>query len=150
MKQIVVGTDGSSHANKAVAWAAEEAAVHGAALTVIHTFNPIDMSDMFQSVEAMNTAQIDVVRQRMDDIRTDAQTTVDRVVAEVRRDHPSVSVEGQAIDSARPAATLVEHASNADLLVVGSRGRGGFTGLLLGSVSQQCATHATCPVVIVR
>ena len=49
-----------------------------------------------------------------------------------------------------PSAVLVDESRDADLLVVGSRGLGGFSGLLLGSVSQQCAHHAACPVVIVR
>jgi nucleotide-binding universal stress UspA family protein len=49
-----------------------------------------------------------------------------------------------------PVPALLDEASTDDLLVVGSRGRGGFSGLLLGSVSQQVAQHATCPVVIVR
>jgi nucleotide-binding universal stress UspA family protein len=49
-----------------------------------------------------------------------------------------------------PARTLLDEARGADLLVVGSRGRGGFAGLLLGSVSQHCVHHAPCPVVVVR
>jgi nucleotide-binding universal stress UspA family protein len=64
------------------------------------------------------------------------------------------SAEGVEIDrvvrQGQPAAILVEEAANADLLVAGSGGLGGFRGLLLGSVSQQCAEHASCPVVILR
>jgi nucleotide-binding universal stress UspA family protein len=60
-----------------------------------------------------------------------------------------VEVERRAIEGA-PAAVLVKESHNADLLVVGSRWHGGFARLLLGSVSQQCAHHAECPVVIVR
>jgi nucleotide-binding universal stress UspA family protein len=55
-----------------------------------------------------------------------------------------------AVVSGGPAERLIDQSKDADLLVVGSRGRGGFRGLLLGSVSQQCVSHAQCPVVVVR
>jgi nucleotide-binding universal stress UspA family protein len=70
-------------------------------------------------------------------------------VSEVAGPDPEVEVETVAVHGSA-AHSLVEAAANADLLVVGSRGHGGFAGLLLGSVSQQCAHHAPCPVVIVR
>jgi nucleotide-binding universal stress UspA family protein len=60
-----------------------------------------------------------------------------------------VQVNGEACPGQRPAEILIERSVTADLLVVGTRGRGGFAGLLLGSVSQQCFTHASCPVVVV-
>jgi len=60
-----------------------------------------------------------------------------------------VEIERRVVEG-RPAAVLVNESQGADLLVVGSRGHGGFAGLLLGSVSQQCAHHAACPVVIVH
>jgi nucleotide-binding universal stress UspA family protein len=60
-----------------------------------------------------------------------------------------VKIEQRVIQGA-PAAVLVEESQDADLLVVGSRGHGGFAQLLLGSVSQQCAQHSECPVVIVH
>jgi len=61
----------------------------------------------------------------------------------------TVEIERRVVEG-RPAAVLVDESQGADLLVVGSRGHGGFAGLLLGSVSQQCAHHAACPVVIVH
>ena len=76
----------------------------------------------------------DLVRGELDEVAAEtAGLDIERTV-----------VEGSA------ATALLEAAQGADLLVVGSRGRGGFAGLLLGSVSQQCAHHASCPVVIVR
>jgi nucleotide-binding universal stress UspA family protein len=62
---------------------------------------------------------------------------------------PGVTIEREVVEGS-PADVLLRAAADADLLVVGSHGRGGFAGLLLGSVSQQCAHHAPCPVVIVR
>ena len=64
-------------------------------------------------------------------------------------DSDGVEIERR-VDQGAPAAVLVEESRTADLLVVGSRGRGGFASVLLGSVSQQCAHYAECPVVIVR
>jgi nucleotide-binding universal stress UspA family protein len=70
-------------------------------------------------------------------------------VGRARSDHPAVTVETAVIEGP-PARVLVDLSADADLLVVGSRGRGGFSGLLLGSVSQQCVHHAHCPVTVVR
>jgi nucleotide-binding universal stress UspA family protein len=72
-----------------------------------------------------------------------------QTVAEAASGHPTVRVN-EIVMEGGAARSLLEVADGADLLVVGSRGRGGFTGLLLGSVSQQCVHHATCPVVVVR
>jgi nucleotide-binding universal stress UspA family protein len=71
------------------------------------------------------------------------------MVREAIPDAGDVEIERRVIEGAA-AAVLVEESRGADLLVVGSRGHGGFAQLLLGSVSQQCAHHAECPVVIVR
>ena len=70
-------------------------------------------------------------------------------VERVRSDHPAVNVETAVIEGP-PAQVLVDMSVDADLLVIGSRGRGGFSELLLGSVSQQCVHHARCPVTVVR
>ena len=74
---------------------------------------------------------------------------MEATIREMIPDSGEVQIETRVIEG-RPAATLVEESRGADLLVVGSRGHGGFTELLLGSVSHQCAHHAECPVLIVR
>jgi nucleotide-binding universal stress UspA family protein len=87
-----------------------------------------------------------------EELRCRTERHLDAVVAEVARDLPEaacIQVDQQAVEG-NAAEALVQAARNEELLVVGSRGRGGFTGLLLGSVSQACAHHARCPVVIVR
>jgi nucleotide-binding universal stress UspA family protein len=80
------------------------------------------------------------------DLREDAEKALDVALGEV--DTSGVEVERVVVEGPAGGA-LVEASRGAELLVVGSRGRGGFKGLLLGSVSQQCAHHAECPVVIV-
>jgi nucleotide-binding universal stress UspA family protein len=81
--------------------------------------------------------------------RDAANESVAKTIHEVLGDATDVHVESKAVEDTAPRALLRE-AEGADLLVVGSRGHGGFAGLLLGSVSQQCAAHGPCPVVIVR
>ncbi len=78
----------------------------------------------------------------------EAAALLDRVVEDVA-DAGGVEIEKKVVEG-EPAPALLEAARDASMLVVGSRGLGGFSGLLLGSVSQQCAHHATCALVIVR
>jgi len=87
-----------------------------------------------------------------EEVRRRAEQRLEAVVAEVEREMPEAAdarIE-RVVVAGHPAEMLLAAASGAELLVVGSRGRGGFAGLLLGSVSQTCAHHARCPVVIVR
>ena len=78
-----------------------------------------------------------------------ARERLDSIVYELTGGSTEVPIEKIVVEGAA-AEILVEESEGADLLVVGSRGHGGFAGLLLGSVSQQCAHHAACPVVIIR
>ncbi|MEV2226033.1 universal stress protein [Nocardia vinacea] len=77
-----------------------------------------------------------------------ARQTVDAALADASIDTSGIDIT-PTVEQGAPARVLIDTAANAELLVVGSRGLGGFRGLLLGSVSQQCAQGATCPVVIV-
>lgn len=84
----------------------------------------------------------------IENVRRTAEQLVDSELAELGGETSGIDIERAVVEGA-PAPALLEAAEGAALLVVGSRGRGGFTGLLLGSVSQQCAHHAPCPLVIV-
>jgi nucleotide-binding universal stress UspA family protein len=90
-----------------------------------------------------------VVGGDLGELRHTAALALDATLYEVVPHSNGVAIERRVAEGA-PAAVLVDESRRADLLVVGSRGHGGFTGLLLGSVSQQCAHHASCPVVIVH
>lgn len=150
MGRIVVGVDGSEGSRQALLWAAEEATLRGASLEVICTYEHHLSWQAYGGDEGMSAAAVEAMRAEIESAAREAarhaQALVDRMVEEV--DGPEVS--GTAVESSRPAQTLVEHSKGADLLVVGSRGRGGFKSLMLGSVSQQCAQHAECPVTIIR
>lgn len=150
MGRIVVGVDGSDGSQRALLWAAEEATLRGALLEVIHTYEHHLAWRGYGVDEGMSAAAMEAVRQEIESAARQAaehaQALVDKMVEGI--DGPDVS--GKAVESSHAADTLVEQSRDADLLVVGSRGRGGFKSLMLGSVSQQCAQHAECPVVIIR
>lgn len=139
MERIVVGVDGSEAARDALRWAVAEAEVHGAALRVVHAWQ-----FPYVGVTPYGGMAIDPA-----DVEAAARAVLEQAVADV--DVTSLATPPELVLVAHaPAVALVEAAEGADLLVVGSRGRGGFGGLLLGSVSQQAANHSSCPIVIVR
>jgi nucleotide-binding universal stress UspA family protein len=139
MGELIAGVDGSDGARRAVAWAAGEAALRGDTLTLVTAIQ-----------HTWPTAGSDVdgpVRTRLEQAAAArAETLLDDLVGQLSPDLPAVRRE---VLFGAPAAVLRDRAAGLTALVVGSRGCGGFTGLLLGSVSQQIAAHAMCPVVVV-
>jgi nucleotide-binding universal stress UspA family protein len=134
--RIVVGVDGSDCGTRALRWAVDYAQQTGGRLTAVTAWHhspvavgPGLMPPATYDAEAVARA---VLKETLDSLDT-RDVPVEQVVA-----------EGNA------AAVLLERSRDADLLVVGNRGHGGFTGMLLGSVSTHCAHHAHCPVVVVR
>ena len=142
MTRIVVGIDGSPASNETLQWAVAEAKLRGAALRVVHAW-------AFPYVAAGPGLDPILDGQMIDDIRRNAEELVDRELSELGDAAAGVDVERAVVEGA-PASALIEAAKGCDLLVVGSRGHGGFAGMLLGSVSQQLSHHAPCPLVIVR
>jgi nucleotide-binding universal stress UspA family protein len=140
MEKIVVGIDGSPAATAALEWAIGEARLRGARLLVVQAWG-VPVLAYATPYGAGPTVEL------VDSERKAAAAALDAVVERV--DTEGVDVR-RAVVEGSAAQSLLEAAEDADLLVVGSRGHGGFAGLLLGSVSQQCAQHALCPVVIVR
>jgi nucleotide-binding universal stress UspA family protein len=136
--RMVVGVDGSSSSRAALRWAVEEARLRGYSLDVVLAWrDPVVAFDPTPQVPR-------------EDLEGAARATLlDLMAGEglTESDDPpanAVPVEGPA------AASIIEAAIGAELLVVGARGLGAFTGMLLGSVSQHCVTHASCSVVVVR
>ncbi|HXP33007.1 MAG TPA: universal stress protein [Acidimicrobiales bacterium] len=135
-RRIVVGVDGSESSRRALAWAVAEAQRAGGSLRLVSAWMfPMALGYAFTTT--------------VHDVHQAAQEVVDRAAAHVAEVAPGIPVSGETAEQpAGPA--LVAAAKDAAMLVVGSRGRGGFEGLLLGSVSQYCTRHATCSVVVVR
>lgn len=139
MGRIVVGLDGSEHAERALRRAADEARARGHELHVVTVFPPPEVVGVPGArfpVERIEVAE-ERARSHQD---TWLQALSDTDGVEITRD----------VRMGKPSEELLQASKGADLLVVGSRGRGGFAGLLLGSVSQQCVTHASCPVVVIH
>ena len=140
MARIVVGVDDSQGARRALAWALEQAASSHATVEAVHVFQRyLAWVDLDLSAEE---------RQRSDESAiASARGTLDRVVDEVL-EGSEIPVE-RVVLLGEVAAALVEQAAGADLLVVGSHGRGGLKALVLGSVSRRCTELASCPVVVI-
>ncbi|GIF16367.1 universal stress protein [Actinoplanes teichomyceticus] len=135
---IVVGTDGTGSGTAAVRWAAREADRRGLPLLVLHVLEwdwAVSRYDF--SGEAFTAA------------RDHARTVIMEAARVAGEAAPDVAIELR-VPVGRPAPQLLDASAGAAQLVVGDRGRGGFTGLLLGSVSRRMAAHAHCPVVVVR
>jgi nucleotide-binding universal stress UspA family protein len=141
MSGIFVGVDGSTHSQTALDWATREAGIHHAPLTVI-TVHEVAASGWGGSLEFPAD---EIMREEE---RKAVQEAVDQTVAQLGDAAPP-EITVQALIG-QPAPLLIEASKGADLLVVGSRGSGGFSRLLLGSVSNQVAEHAQCPVTIIR
>lgn len=140
MAGIVVGIDGSPQSQKALRFALSEARVRGEELRAVSVwrYEPSLLADHETGFGAHD-------KDRVAAARTAAQVELDTVLAGARVPATELLVcEGD------PAQVLIEESRTADMLVVGSRGRGGVTGALLGSVSHDCASHAHCPVTVVR
>ncbi|MEW2547461.1 universal stress protein [Streptomyces sp. NPDC047002] len=133
--RVVVGVDGSDSSKEALKWAVAQAKITGGVVEAIITW---EFPVTGWSTGVMNGQFEEWAKQTLDEAVEDAVGS--RAGVEV-----STSVQfGNA------ASVLIEASRGAELLVVGSRGHGGFTGALLGSVGQHCASHAECPVVIIR
>jgi nucleotide-binding universal stress UspA family protein len=159
MEKIVVGIDGSAPSNQALAWALAEAARDGdATVVLVHGYRPPlardPSAETYPYLPAESTRHLAEHHRAEHDeqermARQRAEAVVDRALEAVGGAPPGINVKVVVL-ARPPAKALVDLSGDADLLVVGSRGRGGFAGLLLGSVSQQCLHHARCPVLVVR
>lgn len=140
MPGIIVGVDGSGHSQRALEWAMNEAAIRHLPLTVL-TVHPA-MVGYYGGV--VSTAQDPELTE---EVRAAVTAEVDKVLAGLNGPHPE-SVTVKAMHSF-PVEELINASKEADLVVLGSRGIGGFTRLMLGSTADQVVRHAHCPVVIV-
>jgi nucleotide-binding universal stress UspA family protein len=140
MATVVVGVDGSDGAQEALRVAVREARLRGARLRVVAAWHLPAMT--YGGV--VFSPDIDQA-----DFKDSASGALETALAALGGQAHGVQVE-RIVRMGQPALGLLEEARGADLLVVGSRGHGGFAGLLLGSVSHQCALHAACPVLIVH
>ncbi|WP_051399738.1 universal stress protein [Haloechinothrix halophila] len=137
---IVVGIDGSTSALAAVEWAAREATLRGAPLVAVRAWTYATIETGWPTVP---------MRVSDDDIAGNERRLLDESLAPWQEKYPEVAVEGRVVRG-RPVRALLSEGAHAQLLVVGSRGRGAMAGLGLGSVSQGVLHHADRPVAIVR
>ena len=140
MSGIIVGVDGSGHSQRALAWAMHEAAIRHVPLTVLTVHEAVRG---YYSSMAMYPDDPD----RTEELRTMVQAETDKVLAALDGPHPD-PITVKAVHG-YPVEEIINAGKDADMIVLGSRGAGGFTRLMMGSVSSQVAQHAPCPVLIV-
>jgi nucleotide-binding universal stress UspA family protein len=136
--QVIVGVDGSAQSVLALSWVCRRAQTCGDVIRAVCAWSLGASGEDWTSLPGAKAEG----QQR-------AENALEAAVDLVRREQPSADIETLVVEG--PAAhVLVQMSANADLLVVGSRGHGGFKELLLGSVSSQCVHHSRCPVTVVR
>lgn len=142
MPGIIVGIDGSAHSARALEWAIKEGALQHAAVTVI-TVNSVPASPWTgnPTVLAQDPAELAKLREAAEEMTV-------KVTSQLDSTRPA-SVTVRAINGF-PAKELIDASRDADLMVVGSRGAGGFARLLIGSVSGQVVHHAHCPLSLIH
>jgi nucleotide-binding universal stress UspA family protein len=143
--RIVVGIDGSELGRAALRWARDEARLRDATLVAVHAWTFVPPAPIAEpGMIPVPTADL---MGDLDSERSAAQSLLDESVAEAEAG--GVRIEQRLVEGP-PGDVLAAAAADADLIVVGSHGRGGLAAALLGSVSQHVVRHASCPVVIVR
>ena len=141
LKRILVGVDGSAGSRTALEWAGDEAVRHGSELVVLTAW--------FPTPPPLAGTSSTLPTHGVTDAGETAKELLMEAIQEVLGEHPPVLVHPQ-VKEGNAAKLLIDLSEEADLLVVGSSGHGGFAGMLLGSVSQHVAAHAKCTVVVVR
>jgi nucleotide-binding universal stress UspA family protein len=136
-RRIVVGVDGSVSSKAALAWAVEQARLTGAVVEAVIAWEI--------PVTPRNPWPVAVFT----DFKSIAGQTLAEAIAEASGSAGQVEIRPEVVEG-NAAQVLLDASAGADLLVVGSRGHGGFVGALLGSVSQHCVHHSGCPVVVIR
>jgi nucleotide-binding universal stress UspA family protein len=140
-KPIVAATDGSEESLRAVGWAAREAMLRGVPLRIVSAAALLPRMIGGHAMSGYDTVA-DTVRQHRDQALAAASERATQVA-------PRLLIDADQLDGS-PAAAVTDAGSGALMLVVGSRGNGPFAAMILGSVSRYAATHAACPVVVVR
>ncbi|MEU3433283.1 universal stress protein [Streptomyces sp. NPDC006863] len=141
---VLLAVDGSDAGGAAVEFAFAEAALRGAPLVALHVWNTWSERAYEGPGDPLSAMVVDTER-----LREAEQRLLDETVAPWQKVFPHVTVERR-LERARIRPALIDASRDAQLVVVGARGRGGVTGLLLGSVSQALLHHAHCPVTVVR
>ncbi len=136
-QRIVVGVDASEPAKQALRWAVRQAELTGATVEAVHAWHIPNANGWTQVFDIT------------DDLTKASEQMLVDTIAEVAGERRAVTIHARVVEG-QPASVLLQAAEDADLLVLGSRGHGGFAGALLGSVSQHCVQYATCPVVVIR
>ncbi|MBM0278444.1 universal stress protein [Micromonospora tarensis] len=140
--EILVGYDGSTDASVALNWALEEARHSGQPVRLAYVFEWLTVAGWIGPGVAPGVWPDDTARRQVDEL-------VRKAAADAAAAHPGLTITGEVYDGP-PALVLQERSAEAGMLVLGSRGHGGFGGLLAGSTAVSVAAHAHCPVVVIR
>jgi nucleotide-binding universal stress UspA family protein len=147
MAKIVVGVDGSPGSARALEWAVAEAGLRKAELHIVHAWM-VPLIDAIPDAWVIGSPTIEPTDEEVyEHLAAASRNVLDEALGQAEALEPGLEIVGELVEM-RAAPALIAAAEDAELLVVGSRGRGGFTGLLLGSVSAQSVHHAPCPVVV--